>query len=151
MDIMIIKDKLKNMEDDLLRVGGSTSWWWMGIALRWVCGNKSQGFGMKRGNSYGVIKYFNTLGNFNEEEKEITRDEAISEISKPWELRRAIQDAGNITKCHICGKTAFGFDEIENWHHIYRRKIVNHTTQIDYDFWICNKCIDVIFNKSNLP
>ena len=60
---------LKRIERELMTIGEANNCTWMGITLEWEHGSKKTGHYLKRGKSYGVIRYY--YG------KEICREEAI--------------------------------------------------------------------------
>lgn len=101
-----IEKEFNKYEADLQRPFGATGWTWMGVDIQWIPRPKKLGGNIKRGNTYGVIKY-----NISISDGEITREDAIQELLKPWGLRRILHDVNHMLECAICGHVVIG-DEV---------------------------------------
>lgn len=113
---------------------GFTSMTWMGIEFSWKRGTKREGCTLKRGKSYGKYKYVDTVNSnykpddLNSHGRELTREEAIEECLKPFQLRVANNDMSIITECACCGKIRVGREnERDKWGHLFWNKYVGES------------------------
>jgi hypothetical protein len=86
--------------------GRSTNVGWMGIEFMWQPLPLSKGGKLKRNGIYGNILY-------SYRDKNISRDDVISEVMKPASLRQALVEAESVIECSMCGKIAVGQEAIE--------------------------------------
>ena len=100
--------------------GRTSSKEWMGILFEWKPLALKNGGKLKRNKTYGNIHY-SYLGN------ELTREEAMQEVSKPPSLRQALIEAGTSIECSVCGLVVVGRDAMnpyQSWD-INRNGVVN--------------------------
>jgi hypothetical protein len=94
----------EEIETAILNGGWSRSW--NGIDFQWKSLALKHGGKQKRKGTYGNIHYFYR-------DDELTREQAIVEISKPVALRQAIIDATTTIECSMCGLVLVGKDASE--------------------------------------
>lgn len=150
-----IEAEFLKFERNVTRIGGSSSWGWMGIDISWQSLAKSKGGNIKRGTRWGKIHY--TI--FCENNREITREEAIREILKPFTLRQAARDLLHIYTCATCGVTVVGEDAVKGItrykfnpsqngeYSLESEQLVEAWGSIFYkgqSIWICSACLDRI-------
>lgn len=101
-----IEQRFTEIEQTLLSDNPSpyypiTSKEWRGIFFYWKANPKKRGGNLRRKGIWGNIHY-------SYYDKELTRDEAISEVCKPMELRQALIEAQTVIECSMCGKVVVG-------------------------------------------
>jgi hypothetical protein len=142
-----IEQRLSKFERRLLNNGTPTAWDWLGISIVWCNKPLKSGGTLKRGNSYGVIKYFDMVRHSRDpfEDIELTRDEAIKELLKPYSLRQGLAEIETAKECYVCGKIGIGQNGIKSsWGHFSYQPSDN-----PYRKWldICDKCTGFIVSR----
>jgi hypothetical protein len=137
---------LRRIESSVCIRGESTSVLWRGVEVAFINKSLKKGGNVKRGSSYGYIKYSNEsicLGD-GWMHPEITRDEAIKEIMKPPELKQAMSDLRNMKECWVCGNVGIGVEGQKNWGRLRYK-----TDRNLYDKYcdLCDVCVDKIVEK----
>lgn len=136
----VIEQKLSDIETELLVPGQGTCVSWMGIDVSWEPGTKRNGCMLKRGNTYGRIKYRNYSRSIHpdpaiREDDELTREQAIAYAMKPRDLREMDVDLAYIWGCSICGATVIGQEAYRKGRHLLHK---------GKDIDICESCLDAI-------
>lgn len=144
----ITKEVAEQYIDGLMRSGGGC---WMGIEVEWVRTPKYSGGKSKYKNQWGNWRYFDYFS-----DKEMTFEQAVSEILVSPEERKSKSDLLKIKYCINCGEIGVGENELQLWGHIqyvYATKTYKYNSSPDYvqtlHKWadICPKCCKEIVNK----
>lgn len=139
----LVEAHLLKIEESFERGVSAISW--MGIQVSWLRKPKIYGGNTLRNKIWGVWEYNDCLSG-----KDMTREEAIAEILKPFEERKAKQDLTDIEYCAMCGNIAIGEKEQLWWGRLSYTHEVAHNNSTDWDIPhhtyvdICGKCCQKI-------
>ncbi len=137
-----VVDFLNHKERELLSKGGISGFGIFDVECNFERLPLKNGGIVKRGNAYGCIKYHH-------DGQEISREDAIKEIMKPSELRKAIHDIESMQVCSLCGDTKMGTDIMYRWR-ILSLTSYHGTTwedarlKTDAEITLCDTCIMTI-------
>lgn len=130
---------------------GCTGQQWHGIEIVWQPLPLKNGGNIKRGKTWGKIRYYDVIMGYPlyslGEHKELTREEAIKEVMRPYNDRKAFADIKNMQTCASCGAYAILPEIKEKW-----GKLQYHLGE---DRWnkkwvdICPNCINELLNKEH--
>jgi CRISPR/Cas system-associated protein Cas10 (large subunit of type III CRISPR-Cas system) len=146
-----VEQKLSEIEKYITRPTpyGCTGQSFYGIEIAWQSLPLKRGGNIKRGKTWGVIKYFDVIMGYPlyslGEHKELTRAEAVKELLRPYNERKAFADIKNMITCASCGTHAILEEIKERW-----GKLNYH---VGGDKWnrkwidICPNCINKLLNK----
>jgi hypothetical protein len=127
---------------------------WNGIVFIWQPQAHKNGGTIKRYKAYGNIHYYYC-------DKELTRQEAIIEVSKPPALRQAMIEANTIIECSMCGLVAVGKDALNPYqtstfigNQLFNKRawgvmfyrMDNDNNKEPIMLSICPHCMDSIYN-----
>jgi hypothetical protein len=133
-------------------LGDSTGISWNGVSVEFVRIPRKNGGNCKRGTAWGCVKYFNdsvVINNTLWLHPELTRDEAIAEIMKPRELKKAMSDLREMKECYQCGKVGIGEDERKGWSKLRYPTLLSTGVYGLYDKYIdlCDFCTKMILAR----
>ncbi|MFA5049064.1 MAG: hypothetical protein WC516_08625 [Patescibacteria group bacterium] len=115
------EEELSNIERFIITptIYGCTGQQWMGIEISWQPLPLKSGGNIKRGKTWGKIKYYDVIMGYPlyslGEHKELTREGAIKEIMRPYNDRKAFADIKNMQTCASCGAYAILPEIKERW------------------------------------
>ena len=157
-----VENQISKSAKEVCTVGGASSVLWLGIVVMFEINLKSKGGDSKRGNTWGNIKYYDWITrseNNNWRGNELTREQAINEILKPMELRKAVVNAFKFRTCSLCGLIEVGNDDFSyrsEWERVskifYKKGNIGkypfqeEVSRIKLDF--CPECLIAIAKKT---
>ncbi len=129
---------IEKMESDIAR--GSMGFVHQGISIQWEYLPKYAGGNFKRRSAWGKLTYLDVM-----KDKELSREELIATLEKPFEEREAEADLQKIKYCKFCGAVGIGEAELRWWGRLEYVKEIS-VFKIPRPGWadICRKCCNKI-------